>query len=198
MYYTYIHRRADDFRIFYVGKGLKRRPYSKWRSKYWHNVANKHGYIVQIMCCFKHEQDAIDHEVFLIKSFKNLGQPLVNLTDGGEGRSGLFTSESQMGNKNHRFGKPMHENTKEALTKSITGRKLSEESKKLIGEKSKGRNLKFIFVGNNIETKETIKFVGRTELENAGWNRGNIYKAMSKNKPYKGYLWEKKLLSDLC
>lgn len=198
MYYTYIHRRADDYRIFYVGKGLKRRPYSTWRSNYWHNVANKHGYIVQVLCAFDNEQDAIDHEVFLIKYFRSLNQPLVNHTDGGEGRSGIFNSESQMGSKNHRFGKPMHPNTKDALLKAITNRKLSEKTKALIGSKSKGRNLKYKFIGTHIETKQIIEFIGRTELETAGWNRGNIYKAMSKNKPYQKYLWEKKLISDLC
>jgi hypothetical protein len=198
MYYTYIHRRADDFRIFYVGKGLKRRPYSKWRSKYWHNVANKHGVIVQIMCAFENEQDAIDHEVFLIKSFRDLKQPLVNLTDGGEGRSGLFASESQRGSKNHRFGKPIHPRTREALILSLKTRKLSQETKELMALKTKERMTKFAFIGTDVNTQEKIIIKGRSELAKAKLDRKSIYRVLSNNKPYKGYLWEKKLISDLC
>ena len=49
MYYTYVHRRASDNLIFYVGTGQKRRAWEKrGRNKHWVRTAKKHGIIVEI------------------------------------------------------------------------------------------------------------------------------------------------------
>lgn len=95
-FYTYIHTRADDLKVFYVGKGTARdnRANSiKGRSPFWHRTVAKHGLKVDICMRFEKEADAFEHERFLILCFRELGAPLANLTDGGEGVSGFKVSE---------------------------------------------------------------------------------------------------------
>lgn len=92
-YYVYIHRRQSDGRIFYVGKGCDRRAYSTYkRGKWWEKVSSKHGRIVEIVRHFQSEHSALDFEITLIAFFR-MSQPLVNITDGGDGVSGLRHSE---------------------------------------------------------------------------------------------------------
>lgn len=91
-FYTYFHCRADDGRVFYVGKGSEheRRAYSrKGRSPFWHRTAAKHGLVVHVAARFEDEKEAFEHERFLIQCFRDLQEPLANLTDGGEGPTGL-------------------------------------------------------------------------------------------------------------
>lgn len=88
MYYTYTHQTTDG-RVFYVGKGQARRAWAKSkRSEYWKRVSQKHGLVVTIASTWDTEQEAFEHEKFLIASFRAIGAELVNFTDGGEGSSG--------------------------------------------------------------------------------------------------------------
>jgi len=92
-FYTYIHSTGDKAgqsnRIFYVGKGKKNRA---WifikRNKHWHNIADKNGINVTICAYWDSEQEAHEHEKFLILCFRDMGIRLANMTDGGEGMSG--------------------------------------------------------------------------------------------------------------
>jgi len=85
---VYIHVRNTDGKIFYVGKGSRDRPNSKSnRNKWWSKVVKKHGYHVKVVRTFENECDAFATEVSLISFFKE-SQPIVNLTNGGEGISG--------------------------------------------------------------------------------------------------------------
>jgi hypothetical protein len=87
-YYTYIHQTTDG-RVFYVGKGKDRRAWAKnKRSTYWQRMVKKHGLRVQIAARWPTEQEAFDHEKFLVWCFRDMGVQLANLTDGGEGSSG--------------------------------------------------------------------------------------------------------------
>ena len=89
-YYTYAHFRLDDGKCFYIGKGKSSRAWvTKGRSQFWKNVVAKHGYLVQILATWESEEEAFEHEKFLIACFRDMGHPLVNLTDGGEGVSGF-------------------------------------------------------------------------------------------------------------
>lgn len=92
MAYVYLHRKADTKEVFYVGIGKKAnyaRAYQEQRrSIYWKNVADKHGYVVEIV----HEDvswaEAGQLERGLIQQYgrRDLGLgSLVNLTDGGCG-----------------------------------------------------------------------------------------------------------------
>ena len=127
MFYTYIHRRASDNQVFYVGKGYGKRAWSKvGRNQYWKNVVKKHGLNVEICSTWKVEQDAFEHERFLILCFKDLGIPLVNMTDGGEGF----------------FGGKHSETTKTKMSISQKTRQSDENIKKKISEKSKESHAK--------------------------------------------------------
>lgn len=88
-FYTYGHY-TESGRLFYIGKGNGVRAYCKTkRNKYWRNTVNKHGLKISVFAHWETEQDAFEHERFLIACFRDdLGFKLVNQTDGGEGSSG--------------------------------------------------------------------------------------------------------------
>ena len=94
MYYTYTHATPDGV-VFYIGKGKKSRAYSQsdrtiaWREK----VRENAGINIKIIKCFETEKEAYDHEMQLIKEYKDLGFDLLNATDGGKGPNGAYMSE---------------------------------------------------------------------------------------------------------
>lgn len=89
-HYTYLHRKADTNEVFYIGKGLRSRAWTnKSRSDWWTKTANKHGFLVEVCAHWDTEQEAFEHEMFLIKAFRSLGCNLINQTDGGDGVRGL-------------------------------------------------------------------------------------------------------------
>lgn len=91
-FFVYIHRRATNGKVFYVGKGTRYRHKSKWnRSQHWHNIVNKHGYTIEIVQHGMQEWWAFELERELILKYKDHG--LCNRTEGGEGASGCVVSE---------------------------------------------------------------------------------------------------------
>jgi len=93
-FYVYFHKKISDGVIFYVGKGSNRRAFSKsGRNAYWNNVVNKHGYEIEIFKNNLSENDAFELERLAIKTLKEIGVPLTNMTDGGEGSGGYKPSE---------------------------------------------------------------------------------------------------------
>lgn len=121
MHYTYAHVRSDTGKIFYVGKGVGYRATAKGsRNPYWHNVVNKYGYKVEILAHWDTAEEAVSHESLLIACFKDMGYELANLTEGGE-----TSSPSQ--------------ETKDKISKTLTGRKRSPEECKNIAVGQKGR-----------------------------------------------------------
>lgn len=99
-HFVYIHKRADDGSVFYVGKGTRdkrttkrvfARAYDTYgRNRWWLAVVNKHGFDVEILAMFKEDAHAQDYERFLIAAHGR--ERLVNLTDGGEGMAGHVQS----------------------------------------------------------------------------------------------------------
>lgn len=88
-FYTYLHIRADDGQVFYVGKGTRERATRmSGRSLHWKRVVAKHGLRVGIVACWSTEREAFDHECLLIAKYRREGAPLCNQTDGGDGTSG--------------------------------------------------------------------------------------------------------------
>lgn len=135
LYYTYLHRRASDNLPFYVGKGQDRRSESaKNRSKRWHQTVADHGLKVEIVATWNTEQEALDHERFLIWCFRDMGYSLCNLTSGGQGVSGLkhrpdvieALRRRSTGNS-YRKGKKASEATLHRMSLSQKGKRLSEE-----------------------------------------------------------------------
>lgn len=90
-FYVYVHRRASDGRVFYVGKGTGRRAWAlNGRNKHWHNIVAKHGCSVEIAQYGMQEWWAFELERDLISSYGR--ESLCNLTDGGDGASGAKRS----------------------------------------------------------------------------------------------------------
>jgi hypothetical protein len=145
MYYTYAHIRPDTGVIFNVGKGNKKRAYSKHsRNDHWHYVVNKNDGIfeVRILNWFNNEDDAYASEEWQISQLEPLGN-LVNKTPGGEGVRGECISG--LNNPMHRpeckvrmFGdtNPMRnpENAKKAADKNRGQKRSPEFCEKFQGE----------------------------------------------------------------
>ena len=94
---VYIHRKATNREVFYVGMGNPKRPYHKAkleRSEFWHRIVEKHGYSVEVIRKGLTKRQAFDIEMDLIELIgrrdKGLGT-LVNLSDGGDGANGNGT-----------------------------------------------------------------------------------------------------------
>lgn len=127
-FYVYVHRRATDGRVFYVGKGKGNRYKSNnLRNNYWHNIVNKHGFTHHIVMRFECEECAFSFERALIKHYGRSN--LCNMTDGGEGASGVkqsdYTKElraSKIRGELHPFyGKKLSDEHKSKLSSSHIG-----------------------------------------------------------------------------
>jgi len=104
-FFVYIHKKATDGRIFYIGKGCRYRHKSKWaRTPYWHNIVNKYGYTAEIVKNNLTQDEAFALEIKLIKKYKHLG--LCNLTDGGDGAHGAIVSEKTRAKQRRRLADP--------------------------------------------------------------------------------------------
>ena len=145
-FYTYSHSKPDGS-IFYIGKGVGDRAFSKDnRNIHWKRTVNKYGYQVTILADWKTEEEAFEHEKFLISCFKDMGVKLVNLTPGGEGSAGYKWTKEQLANRrsikgenNPMFGKSHSEETKRKIAEKAKGRKISEEAKAKISKAFKNR-----------------------------------------------------------
>ncbi len=59
LYYTYLHRRADDNLPFYVGKGKGDRAHrTNHRNPHWHRTVKKHGLQIEIVAHWSTEVEA--------------------------------------------------------------------------------------------------------------------------------------------
>ena len=83
MAYIYGHYKKDTGELFYVEKGSGKRAWSKSRNKHWHNVVNKHGYVVKILEDGLTDEQAFSRERELIAEV-GLNN-LTNMLDGGQG-----------------------------------------------------------------------------------------------------------------
>jgi hypothetical protein len=143
-YYVYCHIRLDTKEVFYVGKGKKKRAYSKHnRNKYWINIVNSVGYTVEFMYTNLTEDEAFAKEKELILAYKELGQADANFEIGGRGRSGYITSEE----------------TKKKISDALKGRTYTPEQIEVYRERSTGKT-------HTPEVREVIRQanIGRKHL----------------------------------
>lgn len=126
-FYVYLHRRATDGRVFYVGKGKCKRAFDKSkRSTHWKRIVAKHGYTVEFVQRDIQEWYAFELEKDLIAYYGR--ENLCNRTDGGDGVSGYKHSKEAKrkisinrtkpnlnGCKNSFFGKSHTEEVKKKL-----------------------------------------------------------------------------------
>lgn len=93
-FYVYVHRRITDNKPFYVGKGSGGRAWdTSSRNPHWENVSKKHGFVIDIVFDNLNEDTAFQCEVDTILEYEYMGYPLVNMTKGGEGVSGLSQTD---------------------------------------------------------------------------------------------------------
>ena len=113
-----------------------------------HNAIRKYGhenFKYEILCETDSESKLNALEKFYISAYRKMGI-CYNMTDGGEGASGLIMpdhvkkniSERMKGN-NHNKGTKRTEETKRKMSESQKGKKHSEESKRKMSESAKGR-----------------------------------------------------------
>ena len=171
-YYVYLHKRAHDGIVFYVGKGTNGRAYSTHnRSKHWHNTVNKYGYVIEFVCVGIQEWYANELEIEQIALYGrcDLGQgSLVNFTDGGEGTSGrkfskdallrigaaskirVLSDDSRKKMSSSQKGRKHTSETLAKLTQLNTVRNQSQEQRSKVSKKLKGRIV-------SDETKQKLK-----------------------------------------
>lgn len=171
-FYVYIHKKPDGT-PFYVGKGTGNRAYQFSKRTQWHkNIVAKYGkenIIVQIINCVN-ESQAFDLEKIYIKQFKIDGVQLVNLTDGGEGVSGLVrgepTEEHKRKNGDARRGKKQSEETKKKRSEALKGRKriITPEWREKISLSMKGKPSPRLGARLSDETKQKISQSQKSRL----------------------------------
>jgi hypothetical protein len=147
-YYLYRHIRCDRNDVFYIGYGTKksRKPncfidsYSrafdkKLRSLAWKSIVAKTEYKIEILLetndkSFIHKKEK---EFIALYGRKDLKKGnLVNFSDGGDGNQGYKLSDAH----------------KLLISKQHTGVKFSEETKRKISEKLKGKKKSFEHIEN--------------------------------------------------
>ena len=140
-FYVYVHRRATDGRVFYVGKGKGGRFSSSYgRNKYWHRISGKHGFTASIVMRFTEEDCAFSFERALIKHYGR--DNLCNASDGGEGPCGLVhTSESRAKMSASRIGKKKPRDAVEKTASAHRGMKRSQETRNRISQAQIGVKL---------------------------------------------------------
>ena len=171
---VYRHRRLDTNEVFYTGIAKKpSRPYSKSsRNSHWKNIVNKTDYSVELLSEVETWDDACELEMLLIKEYgrKDLGLGnLVNMTDGGDGSFGVIVSDETK-EKLSKLGKGRIvtaetrvkiANTLRGKPSGMSGKKMSDEHKRKIGEANK------------------LSLKGKTLSED---HKNNIKEGMKKNK----------------
>ena len=133
-FYVYVHKKKTTGEVFYVGKGTGKRAYHKTkRSKFWKNIVEKHGYVVEFIEVGLQEWYAFELEQNLIAYYgrRDLEEGcLVNATEGGEGSAGhLWTADM----KEWRSQKTKEQFSSAEMRKKASdakkGKRLSEEAR---------------------------------------------------------------------
>ena len=198
MFYVYEHIRPDTGMVFYVGKGSRKRAYTRsGRNIYWKRIVNKVGSFSVRMVA-----DNIDEELsFLVEQeridqLKRLNCFLCNMSNGGEGPSGYRFSDAQKSKISFRQKGvpkgPMLEETKRKLSEVKRGRKFGSRptewkkniSKGLIGRKRSEEECKNISEGQKgkIFSEEHRKklSIARSGEKNYMW--GNTHNDVAREK----------------
>ncbi len=162
-YYCY-NNTCFLFEPVYIGKGKNgryRNLNENRRNRYFIRKINKIKQSILEPIVFKlyenlNEQQSFELEIKLIKEIGriDLRGPLVNMTDGGEGISGLvFSNEHKRRISESNKGKILSEERKKKISEKEKGKICSEESKKKMSESRKGKNNPMFGVLRSEETR---------------------------------------------
>jgi hypothetical protein len=148
----YRHIRLDKNEVFYIGIGYKKdgkrhqRPQRKsGRNNLWNKITNKTDWKWEIMIDDLTLSEAQEKEKEFIKLYGRINLKtgtLSNLTDGGEGTEGLKLSDEvrhKLSLIPRKSGWNHTEETKNKISKSCIGRKLSDEVKQKISQSHCGK-----------------------------------------------------------
>jgi len=181
-WYLYRHLKPCG-EVFYIGigktKNFKRAFEKQHRSNWWTSVTKKYpNYEVQVLSSNLHKEEAIELEQILISWYKRkdcCGGTLVNMTDGGEGTYGHICTDETRKKLSESIKKVIR--TKEWNDNISKGKQnISEETKKRIGEKSKGRKANL----GNRHSKETKAKIGEKNKGRIPSNRRPIIDIVTK------------------
>ena len=150
-FYTYAHYTKDTYELFYIGKGQGKRAYTEQnRNKWWKRKVSKHGgFFVELLALWETEQEALEHEAFLIDTFDLIGVQLTNIQKSiGKETSGrklsLETRQKMSDNGIKRWNElPAEEKLKKIalLFKSNKGKKKTEQHLKNLSKARTGLKL---------------------------------------------------------
>lgn len=162
MAYVYRHIRLDKNEPFYIGIGsdfsYKRANEKTRRNKIWNDICNRTEYSVDILCDELSWAEACEKEKEFIKLYGRINKKngtLSNLTDGGDGVTGVIVSENARirSSKTH-LNKIVSKETKEKISKSLKLKvKSPDEIKRFLKESlrySKSIRKKVICLDNGI------------------------------------------------
>ena len=139
-FYIYIHRKPDGT-PFYVGKGHgDRADWRYTRTPYHTSLLKKYGddVIVEIINC-ESEKIAFECEVLYIQRFREEGYRLANMTDGGDGPTGLvMTIEAREKMALAKRGKKQSPELLERRVQGMIGRKMSPGYSEKLSARWKG------------------------------------------------------------
>lgn len=192
---VYIHRKATNKEVFYIGISLNddlKRPFSKHcRNDFWRKVVKKHGYEVEIFKCNIPYGCATTWEKILIAKYGRrdlmLGT-LVNLTDGGEIPTNL--NESSRNKMRFNKGRVMSLQMRLKLSRTNTKVNLNNINKNVrVGKYSKRKILKL-----DINDKVICEYSSLAEAyRDTGIRQGNIYSVCQGSRMIAGgYKWKYK------
>ena len=177
-FYVYLHRRATDGKVFYVGKGRFERAYkNSQRTKHWNNIVSKHGYTVEIYLDGLQEWYAFELEKEMISYYGR--ENLCNMTDGGDGISNPSEeTRLKMSQKAKNRGK-ISEETRLKISNSSKGRVLDEKTRIKMSEARIG----IVF---SIETIKKMSI-------NSSANRHEVKIKMSESRKKNNHMYQKKV-----
>lgn len=175
---VYLHERLDTNAVFYVGKGTTKRVRQKCnRNPHWHRiVAKAGGFNDHLVATGLVESEALELEKLLIAEMRQRGIEICNMTDGGDGISGYrfsdearkamsdrmkqqtpimlgkeFSEEHRQKLRMAKLGKKQSKEHIDASSLGRTGRVVSEDTKKKIADKLKGRKTPQHIVAKNFK-----------------------------------------------
>jgi len=184
---VYTHSKPDG-EIFYVGisKNIYRPSSIKNRNKYWHNVVNKHGYVINILFNNVSYEEAKEIEMYLISYYgrKDLKTGnLVNMTIGGEGVVGNIVSEEtklkmSINNRRPFLNKKHTEESKLKISNSLKGKVQSQESRD-----KRSKSLKITWANEDLRE---LKRIQSKELNRLGLIGNKGMPSKKKGLPFDG------------
>ena len=143
VFYVYAHFRADDGRLFYIGKGSGKRAWSRSsRNRHWRSVVARHGFRVRLLRQNLTEVEAFRVEALLIAARR---ASLATYTDGGPGAYGYrHTEEAKRAMSEKRAGRQLTMAARSAMSATIKSSPLllAQRAERLYGDGNPARKPK--------------------------------------------------------